>query len=109
MTPQHAPICGARGAHSLDKIKFPDLQHFAPGKPGVLDDGGLRNLAEVVELIRRSGGTQLVQADGAVSAATRDRFVDAGAGALVVGYPIFSCDDFGQAIADLAMEKGVRA
>lgn len=78
-----------------------NVMTVAPGKPAAVDEGGVRNLTEVAELIRRTGGRQLVQADGAVSAATRDRFVEAGARAMVAGYPIFSCDDFGQAIAGL--------
>lgn len=78
-----------------------NVMTVAPGAPGVLQEDGMRNLAEVAEMVRQGGGTQLVQADGAVSVATRDRLVEAGARALVVGYPIFSHADFGEAIRSL--------
>ncbi len=78
-----------------------NVMTVAPGQPGALHEGGVQNLIEVAECVRRAGGSQCVQADGAVSAATRDRLLGAGARALVAGFPIFSRDDFGQAIAEM--------
>lgn len=98
-----------RLAPYLDACDLVNVMTVAPGKPGAVDERGVGNLAEVAAMACQRGGMPLVQADGAVSAATRDRFTEAGAWALVAGYPIFSCEDFGQAIADLAAEKGVRA
>ena len=78
-----------------------NVMTVAPGVPGSLQEDGVRNLAEVAEMVRRESDTSLVQADGAVSVATRDRLVGAGARALVVGYPIFSRADFKEALAEL--------
>lgn len=91
----------------LDLCDTINVMTVAPGEPGALQEGGLRNLREVAEGIRRSGGTQLVQADGAVSAATRDRLLEAGARALVAGYPIFSRENVGQAIEEFQQHPEV--
>lgn len=76
-----------------------NVMTVAPGHPGVLEERGVHNLSELSEAAR--GRPILVQADGAVSAQTRERLVRAGAGAVVVGYPIFSQDVFAEAIAAL--------
>lgn len=84
--------------HLCDAV---NVMTVAPGQPGALQEGGVRNLREAAGMVRRGGGTSLVQADGAVSSSTRDRLVEAGARALVVGYPIFSRADFKEAIDEL--------
>lgn len=71
-----------------------------PGKPGILQESGVQNLMELARQ-GRCGGGPLLQADGAVSPATRDHLIGAGAQAVVAGFPIFSCEDFGSAIAAL--------
>jgi len=78
-----------------------NVMTVAPGQPGVLHEGGVRNLSAVAEMVQRHRRTLLVQADGAVSLATRQRLLDAGAQALVAGYPVFSREDFGPSIAEL--------
>jgi len=78
-----------------------NVMTVSPGKPGVLDDAGMRNLRRIAELAACSADVPIVQADGAVSLDTRDLFTGSGAMALVAGYPIFSRDDFGTAIAAL--------
>lgn len=77
-----------------------------PGKPGVLSEAGVQSLSVVARLVNQRGGRQLVQADGAVSLATRDQFLREGARALVVGHPIFSREDFGEAIEELRRGQG---
>lgn len=84
--------------HLCDAV---NVMTVAPGHPGALQEGGVRHLEEVAGMVRRGGGTSLVQADGAVSSTTRDRLVGAGAQALVTGYPIFSQESFERAIAQL--------
>ena len=78
-----------------------NVMTVAPGQPGTLQDGGVRNLTELAAQARRLGRAPLVQADGAVSATTRQQLVEAGADALVAGYPIFSQPEFGTPIAEL--------
>ena len=84
--------------HLCDAV---NVMTVAPGQPGILQEGGVRNLAEVAGMVRRGGGRSLVQADGAVSSTTRNQLTGAGAQALVAGYPIFSQENFEQAIAEL--------
>ena len=78
-----------------------NVMTIAPGKPGELDERGVENLRRVASLVAHVAGGPIVQVDGAVSMKTRDLFVDAGAMAMIVGYPIFSRYDFGTAIAEL--------
>lgn len=84
----------------LELCHILNVMTVTPGMPGVLNESGVQTLAEVSALVRRNGTSQLVQVDGAVSSATRDRFLSAGASSMVVGYPIFSREDFGQAIEE---------
>lgn len=83
-----------------------NVMTVAPGLPGALQEGGVRNLAAVAALLQGQAAAPLVQADGAVSAATRQQLLEAGAQALVAGYPIFSRPDRAAAIAEL--RGGVR-
>jgi len=85
----------------LDACDSVNVMTVAPGAPGALSEAGLATLGQVAAMVRRRGGAQLVQVDGAVSSATRERFLEAGAQVLVAGYPIFSTQDFGQAVAAL--------
>lgn len=85
----------------LELCHVVNVMLVTPGTPGVLQESGVRNLIELAHDRGRKGAWPLVQADGAVSAATRDRVVGAGAQAVVAGYPIFSQPDFGLAIGEL--------
>jgi len=85
----------------LELCQLLNIMTVTPGIPGTLNEAGVRTLADVSALVRQAGGRQLVQVDGAVSLATRARFLEAGAGAMVAGYPIFSQQDFGSAIGQL--------
>ncbi len=78
-----------------------NVMTVTPGVPGQLNPEGLSALAETTALVHEAGGGQLVQADGAVSLATRAQFLQAGARSLVAGYPIFSAPDMRTAIAHL--------
>jgi len=78
-----------------------NVMTVAPGRPGALEAGGVRNLKELAEAIQQQGRDVVIQVDGAVSLQTRPQLVESGATALVAGYPIFSCETFGQAIAAL--------
>lgn len=88
-------------APSLDLCDVLNVMTVTPGQPGVLNERGVRTLADVASLARAQGRHALVQVDGAVSPATRTRFLEAGAQSLVAGYPIFSTRDFGRAIGEL--------
>lgn len=86
-----------------------NVMTVTPGVPGVLDAAGLRTLTEVAALIHQQNARSLIQVDGAVSASTREQFLYAGARALIAGYPIFSREDFGAAIAELRNGQAVPA
>lgn len=88
-------------APSLDVCDVLNVMTVTPGQPGVLNERGVRTLADAASMIRAQGRGVLVQVDGAVSPATRARFLEAGARSLVAGYPIFSSQDFGRAIGEL--------
>ena len=88
-------------AHLLDLCDEINVMTIAPGRPGKLSTVGLENLRRAARLVDSNGKTVVVQADGAVSLETCEMFANAGATALVVGYPIFSRSDFGEAIAEL--------
>jgi len=77
-----------------------------PGVPGVLHDAGIQTLSQVAAMVAQHDKRVLVQADGAVSSATREQFLCAGARAMVAGYPIFSRKDFGEAITELRCGAG---
>lgn len=85
----------------LDLCDEVNVMTVEPGRPGELSEEGVDTLRAVSALVARQARTVLVQADGAVSLKTRDVFVGMGANALVAGYPVFSRDDFGAAIAEL--------
>jgi len=78
-----------------------NVMTIPPGSAGQLSEQGVENLRQVAQLASRYAERFVLQADGAVSLKTRDLFVEAGAKALVVGYPIFSQVDFGMAISQL--------
>ena len=94
-TPAHAVL------PHLAQCDLVNVMTVAPGRAGTLEDGGVRNLTELAEAVRRNGPAVVVQADGAVSAQTRQRMLEAGAASLVAGYPIFSSADYGHAIGAL--------
>lgn len=60
-----------------------------------------QRIADLVAMRPSLGRDFAVQADGGVWEKTRGGLVDAGADELVAGYPIFSTDDYGAAIAAL--------
>lgn len=91
----------ARVAPYLEACDCVNVMTVVPGAPGVLSEAGVETLQEIAALLHRPGGRALLQVDGAVSLATRERFLAAGARALVGGYPIFSARGFGAAIAAL--------
>jgi len=78
-----------------------NVMTVTPGVPGALNEAGVRNLQQVARMVRGLDHRPFVQVDGAVSAATRDRFIACGAAAMVAGYPIFSRDDFNAAVVEL--------
>lgn len=78
-----------------------NVMTVTPGMPGALQEGGVRNLTDIAATIRGIDRAPLVQVDGAVSLVTRERLLDAGAEAFVAGYPIFSQENFGAAIAQI--------
>ena len=78
-----------------------NVMTVTPGVPGQLNPDGLKRLAETSELVHAAGGGPLVQADGAVSLATRAQFLQVGARSLVAGYPIFSAGEMRTAITQL--------
>ena len=85
----------------LDQCDQFNIMTILPQQPGVVCDAGVDNLKEVATLVSSLDRKIAIQADGAVSLATQERFVAAGATSLVAGYPIFSQDDFGAAVREL--------
>ena len=85
----------------LDGCDCVNAMTVVPGTPGVLSEAGVESLREIAALVQRTGRSTLVQVDGAVSPATRQRFLDAGASSFVAGHPIFSRPACGEAIAEL--------
>lgn len=85
----------------LELCDMVNVMTVAPGQPGTLQEGGVENLRALSAAAKRLRLPPLVQADGAVSAATWSRLIEAGAGALIAGFPVFSRDDYGAAILDL--------
>lgn len=97
-----APATPAQAvAPYLAQCDLVNVMTVAPGRPGTLEEGGVRNLTDLARAVQRNGQSVVIQADGAVSAQTRPRMIEAGAMSLVAGYPIFSSADYGQAIAAL--------
>ena len=85
----------------LDDCKLVNVMTIHPQLSGVVDDEGVTNLKEVSKRAVDRCGDLLVQADGAVSVQTRDLLIEAGAGSLVAGYPIFSSDNYQKAVAEI--------
>ena len=88
-------------APHLSSCDVINVMSVTPGQPGVLNDAGVRQLSDVASLAAQRGSSAVVQVDGAVSMATRARFLEAGAAAMVAGYPVFSSQDVGLAVAQL--------
>lgn len=78
-----------------------NIMAILPDAPGELVERGVENLREAARMAKALKGGPLVQVDGAVSLKTRDRFVEAGAESMVAGYPVFSREEFGEAIREL--------
>jgi len=72
-----------------------------PTAEGGFDESTFARIAELVRMREEAGLDFVIQGDGGVWAKTRDAFVEAGADELVGGYPIFSSDDYGQAVRAL--------
>lgn len=85
----------------LEVCDLINVMTVVPGAPGALAAAGIQTLTDVAATVKGKNGGPLVQVDGAVSAATREQFLAAGAQSVVAGYPIFSQEDFGAAIAQI--------
>jgi ribulose-phosphate 3-epimerase len=85
----------------LDRCDEINVMAILPERPGELVEQGVENLREIARMARGLEKGPLVQVDGAVSLKTRDRFVELGAESMVAGYPVFSREDFGEAIREL--------
>lgn len=72
-----------------------------PQQAGEVNYDGVNNLRQVSEHAANQYKDLIVQADGAVSAKTRNLFIESGASSLVAGYPIFSSSDYKKTVAEM--------
>ncbi len=85
----------------LSHCEIINVMTIDPLLPGQLSKQGLHNLSKISDLSKTSSEDILVQADGAVSLDTKDKFLLSGATSMVAGYPIFSQDNFHEAVRAL--------
>lgn len=86
---------------ALHLVKKVSVMTVNPGVGGILVESAIPKLKEISEYIERQKMDVVVQVDGAVSLKTRDILLGAGATSFVVGYPIFSREDYSLGVKEI--------